>query len=160
MHLKTKLGMFFLIAMIFSMFSGLGATTNEAQGAAGTAGKLQFGFNSYVPGNSYLIVMKDLSVSGDFNLTFTAGVADEYTFTTGASETRIEYRVTLEAPTTGTECMLTLGDQAGVSLDTIRIQSTEIEDVINRDTLVEIIMLVMVIMLVLGIVLMIFKKMT
>ena len=115
MKYKTKLVLFTLVAILASLFVGCGPIT-EGQAAAGTAGTVQFGFNSYIPGNSYLVVLKDLSVSGDFLLAFTAGVATNKTFTTGATETRIEYRVTLEAPTSGTECLITLGDQATAAL--------------------------------------------
>ena len=65
-----------------------------------------------------MISCKDLDVSSDYTLDFTAGCATQYgnfdiqnfveNFTTGASEETVYHRVTLEAPTSGSECIVTL----------------------------------------------------
>ena len=157
-----NLNLFVLILLTTIFGSGI-CNVNNVQASTG---EIQFGFNSYIPGNSYLIVLKELTGAIHYGLTFTAGVATTYNFTASSAEERVEYRATLEAPTSGSVVTFTLlyypapYYNTSTTIDTLRTQATEIENVINRDTLVEIIMLVMVIMLVLGIVLVIFRKMT
>jgi hypothetical protein len=159
-QLKQKI---IIVTLLLTVILGVSTPndTYQASGADGSAGTLAFGFNEYIPGDSYLILMTDLTVSGAYTLDFTAGCADQYNFTTGAAETAVSHRVTLEAPTTGSECIITLESQSdGVTIDSIRLQSTTIADIVNQGNLIEIIMLVVVILVLLSVAVAIFKRAT
>ena len=133
---------------------------NDCAAADGSNGTLSFGYSEYIAGDSYLLVMSDLDVSSDYTLDFTAGVATQYNFTTGASEESRTYRVVLESPTSGSVATITLEAQStGTEIDRIVTQSADLEEIINRDTIVDLVMILIVIAVVVGIFITIMKKM-
>lgn len=149
------------LALLINIFAFSNPQTTSVMGADGSTGELQVGFSEYVPGNSYLIIAKDLTVSSDYTLDFTTGVATQYNFTTGANEETVYYRVTLEEPTSGSVALITLESQStGTAVDTIRLGVADVDALINSDTVIEIIMAVLVVLLLMGVAVGIKRKIT
>lgn len=162
MKYSSKLFIAMLTVALISSLTFSPTPVHQAAGADGTTGTIQMGFSEYIPGNSYIIVLKDLTVSADYTLAFTTGCATNITFATGATETELSQRVTLEAPTSGSECLIEIVgvvDMGGV-IDSIRLQATELTDIINQDEIIDNLMVVLVIMVVVGLVMGIYKKMS
>ena len=148
--MKTRM----LLPVIFGllMFGILFAGPQTANAADGSAGEIEVGTTSYVVGQSLTVYLKDMTVSGDYSLSFTTGCHDQINFTLGADQDAITFVVVLDAPTSGSTCTITLEAQStGTDIDTVTLVANDPEDLFPTDMIIDIAIIVLVISIIVGI---------
>lgn len=126
-----------LASLSMALFLLFGASQGVS-GAAGTAGYVEFGTDTYVSDSLVTVRCWGLTEDADFTITFTAGGPSNITFSTVTGQTTFTMTMVLSGPTTGSEMKATLtgGTNTGSTLDVASIVSQEVEDLLPRTLLI------------------------
>jgi len=137
-----KIGVLLVFSLIFFALVFVPITNASAvSGTAGTAGVLYTSSSTVTAGTVVSIEAEGLDQSADYDLRFTPGCADNFTFTTGAAQTEKTWHIKLSKPTTGRTCYVELGNTTASNigiLDEITIDVITGDIFIGADFLLDI----------------------